>query len=81
VTSPELSDRHPATQHLMGILRPNPALDGIAADVSAALFQAACDQVTILRDGPELSDGLRKLWEAKNCLVMQGLIDSGAVIA
>jgi hypothetical protein len=65
----------------MGMLWPNPALDGIAADVSAAMWQAACDQVAILRDGPELSDGLRKLWEAKNCLVMQGLIDSGVVSA
>lgn len=81
MTSPELSDRHPSTRHLIGMLVPNPSLDGIAADVSVAMYQAACDQVTILKDGPELSDGLRKLWEAKNCLVMQGLLDSGAVSA
>jgi hypothetical protein len=65
----------------MGMLRPNPSLDSIAADVSVLIWGAACDLVTILRDGPELSDGLRKLWEAKNNLVMQGLIDSGTVAA
>lgn len=81
MTSPDLSDRHQSTRHLLGMLLPNPKLDGIALDVSVALYQAACDQVTILNDGPELSAGLRLLWEAKNCLVMQGLIDSGAVTA
>jgi len=63
----------------MTILRPNPALNGVAGDVAALVWGAACDLVTILGDGPELSAGLRKLWEAKNSLVMQGLLDSGAV--
>jgi hypothetical protein len=65
----------------MGILTPNPHLDGIALDVAAAFWQHACDMVAILKDGQELSAGLRSLWEAKNCMVMQGLVDSGAVAA
>lgn len=77
-TPPDLSDRHPATQHLMAWLKPNPKLDGIAADVAVIVYQAACDLEAVLpNDGPELSAGLRKLREAKDCFVIQGLEDSG----
>lgn len=79
MTSPELSDRHPATQHLMKWLVPNPNLDGIALDVAVIIHAAATDLVAVLGDGQELSAGLRKLREAKDCLVIQGLEDSGAV--
>jgi hypothetical protein len=72
----DLSQRHPQTQHLMKWLVPNPRLDGIAADVAILIYHAATDLVTILGDGPELSAGLRKLREAKDCLVIQGLDDS-----
>lgn len=76
---PDLTDRHPATRQAMLRLAPNPQLDGVAADVSRLFWEAGKDLVTILQDGPELSDGLRKLWESKNCLVLQALLDSGAV--
>ena len=79
MSTPDLSGRHPVTRHHMTILRPNPQLNGVAGDVAALLWGAACDLVTILGDGPELSSGLRKLWEAKNSLVMQGLLDSGTL--
>ena len=77
MTSPELSDRHPSTQHLMKWLVPNPNLDGIALDVSVIVYQAACDLVSILGDGQELSAGLRSLRQAKDACVIQALEDSG----
>jgi hypothetical protein len=76
---PDLSGRHESTRHLMTTLRPNPNLDGIALDVAFITWQAAVDLAVILRDGPELFAGLRKLREAKDCLVIQGLLDSGAI--
>lgn len=75
----DLTDRHPATRQAMLRLTPNPQLDGPAGDVARLLWEAGKDLVTVLKDGPELSDGLRKLWEAKNCLVLQALQDSGVV--
>jgi hypothetical protein len=75
----DLTDRHPATRQAMLRLTPNPQLDGPAADVSRLFWEAAKDLVAVLKDGPELSDGLRKLWEAKNCLVLQALLDAGVV--
>lgn len=79
ITEPDLSGRHESTRHMMRTLRPNPALDGIAMDVAMIAWNAGCDLVTVLRDGPELSAGLRLLRQAKDCLVIQGLLDSGAI--
>lgn len=73
--APDLSHRHEATRHLMQWLEPNPRLDGIALDVSAVTWRAAIELAALLRDGPELSAGLRKLREAKDCLVLQALDD------
>jgi hypothetical protein len=75
----DLTDRHAATRQAMLRLTPNPGLSGLARDVSQVLWQTACGMTDLLKDGPELSDGLRKLWEAKNCLVLQALLDSGVV--
>lgn len=68
--------RHPSTEHLVRLLDPNPNLPvelaGIAmlcAELRDALL--AC----LPNDGPELSAGLRKLLEAKDCFVRQALID------
>lgn len=74
---PDLSGRNSNTVHLMAWLKPNPNLDGIALDVAVIVYQAACDLVQVLKDGPELSAALRKLRETKDCCVIQGLIDSG----
>lgn len=73
-----MSERHPATAHLVDLLDPNPNLPaGPMADL-AHLTAAFRDDVLALLpcDGPELSAGLRKLLEAKDCLVHQALIDS-----
>jgi hypothetical protein len=61
-------DRHPATReiarwfsygHLTGDLRA----------VSGSCAALACDVIEELPDGPELTTGLRKLLEAKDCFV------------
>jgi hypothetical protein len=72
----DLADRHPSTvavaryfdyQHLAGDLR---------------LFSAECaaladSMLTHLDDSPELTVGLRKLLEAKDCFVRAALDESG----
>ncbi|UXA06558.1 hypothetical protein KXD96_28245 (plasmid) [Mycobacterium sp. SMC-2] len=68
-------NRHPATQHLLDLF----AYDHLPQhlwDVSgfpAALAQRMADH---LDDGPELTTGLRKLLEAKDCFVRQAVIDA-----
>jgi hypothetical protein len=74
---PDLTSRHPSTQHLMKWLRPNPRLDGVALDVATVIWNASCDLLDLLGDGQELSAGLRKLREAKDCGVIQALDDAG----
>ena len=70
--------RHTATQHAMKWLMPNPRLNGHAYDVAYLIWETAVNLATILEDGPELTTGLRKLREAKDCLVIQGLEDKEA---
>lgn len=67
--------RHPATQHAMRWLLPNPNLAGAAEAVASRIWDAAEELVAFLNDGPELTAGLRKLREAKDCLVIQSLAD------
>ncbi|QKY79939.1 hypothetical protein PQD13_gp27 [Gordonia phage Clawz] len=68
-------DRHPGTVHLLdlfeyGHLPPHLAL------ISAKFEVLAHDLVIHLSDGPELTAGLRKLVEAKDCAVRQAVIDA-----
>jgi hypothetical protein len=64
-----LSERHQATQQLMRWLVPNQLLQGTAFEVSCQIEESALAMLHILPDGPELSAGLRKLLEAKDCFV------------
>ena len=64
-------DRHPATQELLMFLKPNPNLSGLARNISYANWNHALMMVDVLADGPELTAGLRKLMEAKDCFVRQ----------
>lgn len=69
--------RHPATEHLLSLFDHDhlPAhLRKVAAPIAVLAYQMA----DTLSDGPELSSGLRKLWEAKNCLVVQAVLDHRA---
>lgn len=72
-----LIHRHPGTVQIARWLVPNPRLDGIAADIARLFWGLAEDLTGILEDGPELTTGLRKLVEAKDCCVRQALTDSG----
>lgn len=70
----DASRRHPATQQLARWLTANPKLPpGNPAYVAKVFEEVAKDMITALSDGPELSSGLRKLLEAKDCLVRAAL--------
>ena len=63
-----LSDRHPATQHLVQFF----AFDHLPEDlqkVSRPFSVLANSLLVRLPDGPEVTAGLRKLLEAKDCMV------------
>lgn len=70
----DTSDRHPGTQQLARWLTPNPNLPaGVAAQVAASCETLAEAIITDIPDGPELTAGLRKLLEAKDCFVRAAL--------
>jgi len=71
-----LEHRHEATRHSIRWLEPNPRLDGTAADVAHQVYRTALFMLEVLDDGIELTAGLRKLREAKDCFVIQALEDS-----
>ena len=71
-----MHNRHPGTGHLMEMLKPNPNLPPrllVPSQECQALAQTMLDHC---EDGPELTAGLRKLLEAKDCFVRQALVDS-----
>lgn len=67
-----MPDRHPAT---LAVLRYFDAghLPAHLAEVSVPCGDLARDMVEALPDGPELTTGLRKLLEAKDCFVRSAL--------
>lgn len=66
--------RHPATQHLLDLFAYEHLPETLQA-ISKPLHDVAYQMADSLADGPELSTGLRKLVEAKDCLVRQAVID------
>lgn len=75
----DLSDRHPATQQIarhfdFGHLK------SPLAEISSESFDLACKMIYRLPDGPELSTGLRKLLEAKDCFVRAALDMTGETL-
>lgn len=69
------NNRHASVQHLVDLLEPNPNLPAPLLEIST-LCTNLCDRMLDeLDDGPELSAGLRKLLEAKDCFVRQAVID------
>jgi hypothetical protein len=61
--------RHPATQHALKMLSPNKNLPHELLVVAQECHQMAEVMADALPDGPELTTGLRKLLEAKDCFV------------
>ncbi|MCT7369415.1 hypothetical protein [Mycolicibacterium llatzerense] len=66
---------HPSTQHLVDLFEYG-HLPPHLQDVSKQLGDVAAYLVGLLGEGPELSTGLRKLLEAKDCFVRQAVIDA-----
>jgi hypothetical protein len=62
-------DRHPATSGIARWFAYDHLPAGLPFAVSAKCAALACEMVEELPDGPELTAGLRKLLEAKDCLV------------
>ena len=69
--------RHYATTHLLNQFRYEHLATGDMRKLSARFAQFAHWLVGELGDGPELSAGLRKLIEAKDCAVRQMMADRG----
>lgn len=63
------SDRHPATTNLLRWFGYEHLRDGLPKEVSKRVALTAHDIAGLVADHPELSEGLRKLLEAKDCLV------------
>lgn len=63
-----MSDRHPATVQLLGWFD-YAHLPEHLQEVSKPFGDLANEMVDQLPDGPELSAGLRKLLESKDCMV------------
>ncbi|MFF2650613.1 hypothetical protein [Streptomyces sp. NPDC058045] len=67
-----MTERHPSTTHVLRYF----AYDHLPphlAEVSAPFHGLAHELVAGLPDGPELTAGLRKLLEAKDCMVRAAL--------
>lgn len=70
-----MADRNPNTAHLLSLFDYR-HLPAHLQPVSDACDQLAQSMVAALNDGPELSAGLRKLIEAKDCFVRQAVVDN-----
>lgn len=71
----EWGDRHPSVAHFQPLFDYSHLPAHLQA-VSAPFAWLAQNLISVLRDGLELSAGLRKLVEAKDCCVRQAVIDS-----
>ena len=67
--------RHSAVAHFRPLFEFAHLPAGPLRDTSAACAQLAEALLGTLMDGPELSAGLRKLLEAKDCFVRQSVLD------
>ena len=67
-----MADRHPGTTHLLRYFE-YAHLPVHLQPVSAACGDLAQQMTAALPDGPELTAGLRKLLEAKDCFVRAAL--------
>lgn len=68
--------RHPGTQHFEPLFRFDHLPEGDLREVSAMCAELAEGLIYRLADGPELSAGLRKLLEAKDCFVRSAVLAS-----
>jgi hypothetical protein len=64
-----VKDRHPGTQQIARWFSYSHLPQGEPRQISAMCAAMASDLIESLPDGPELTAGLRKLLEAKDCFV------------
>ena len=69
---------HPSTQNVFQFFHYAHLPEDLQA-ISKPCSELARDMVDRLGEGPELTAGLRKLLEAKDCFVRQAAIDGGKV--
>lgn len=69
-------DRHPSTQHMMKMLEPNKNLPQPLLNIAEEFEQLAQSWLPSLEDSPEVTAGLRKLLEAKDCFVRAAVFGS-----
>lgn len=67
--------RHPSTNHLINLFSSVEHLTSPMREISINAGALAALMVNELGDGPELTAGLRKLLEAKDCFVRQCVLD------
>lgn len=72
LTADELAERHPGVVELLSFFEYGHLPEHLQ-DVSRPLGDVAHEMVAVLPDGPELTTGLRKLLESKDCFVRQAL--------
>lgn len=75
MTALNWTDRHPGTQHFAALFE-HEHLPAHLAEISRPFAELADHLVARLQDGPELSAGLRKLVEAKDCAVRARVLES-----
>lgn len=69
----DLRDRHPATQQIARFFTYDHLPTAALRELSARCEHLASLMIRDLPDGPELTTGLRKLLEAKDCFVRAAL--------
>lgn len=69
----DLTDRHPSTQQIARYFEFGHLVNPYLREVSEMCHDLAGDLIVGLPDGPELTTGLRKLLEAKDCFVRAAL--------
>lgn len=72
--APLWSERHAATAHFEPLFAYSHLPRHLQA-ISEPFAELAVRLINRLSDGPELSAGLRKLVEAKDCMVRQAVLD------
>lgn len=69
------ADRHISVQTIMPHFEVYEQHPEDLKNVSKACHDLAVGMLRILEDGPELTAGLRRLLEAKDCFVRQAVVD------
>jgi hypothetical protein len=75
-TNPVWLNRHPSVAHFEPLFMYAHLPEGKVRNTSAIISSIADTMVNTLESGPELTAGLRKLLEAKDCFVRAAVLES-----